>query len=280
MPSLFSRRTCVVKVYPKQSGETIINNPRPLEKDRKNLSQVPCPAVTQSCTLLKGLPTEIRLQIWSYILANNTFHIDLLPGRLGSRICSGCNTTNIRCWVVEHEIMHMRKCRDKSCKSILPFLQTCRQVYNESIDLLYQTGTFEISDLGCLKYFVEGIRSENLAMIPELQVHWQTCVGAIAVRPSFTSFHGSWEMFWRIVFAEFEGLRLLTIHLCNPWNHGPPTDEALSLLLKRSDISGWKFWVDGSNASHSVIHGRKEPLKILLTPKQSMIISTSKQCIA
>lgn len=264
MSSLFSRGSCRVEIYPKQSGETIINNPKPLDKHRISLSHVPGPTAVQFCTLLKGLPTEIRLNIWSYLLANCTFHIDLLPGRLGSRICYGCDTTNIQCWAVGQETVNIRKCRDVFCTSIVPFLQTCRQIYYESIDLLYKTVTFEISDLGCLKYFVEGIRSESLALIPELHVHWQAYVGAIVVPYSFTSSHGTWEMFWRIVFAEFKGLRDLTIHLCDPRNPGPPTDEAFNLLMTRSDISGWTFRVDRDYAAHSVIRGRKKSSKMLL----------------
>lgn len=258
MPSLLSRETCLVDVYAKPSGETIINNPRPLEKDRKNLSQVPRPAATQSCTLLEGLPTEIRVQIWSYILANNIFHIDLLPGRLGSRICSGYDTTGVPSWVDEHGILNMRKCRDVFCTSIIALLQTCRQVYTESIDLLYQTGTFDISDLGCLKYFVEGIRSESLVLIPELHVHWPTNVSATILPYAHIIFSGNWEMFWRIVFAEFEGLRRLTIHLTSPENHAW-TDKALYLFMTRRDISGWTFWIGRDYTTHNVIRGRKGP---------------------
>ncbi|KAL8690349.1 MAG: hypothetical protein Q9218_004190 [Villophora microphyllina] len=242
-------RSCRVEAYQKQSGQTIINNPRPLARDRERLSRPSRPTATQSCALLTGVPAEIRLRIWSYLLANNTFLIELLPGRLGSRLCYDCDTMDWQCW-------ELGRGGDVASTSIVPFLHTCQQIYNEAIDLLYKTNTFEISDLSCLKYFVEGVPSQHLAMIPDLHVHWQVYVSRV---PNSTSnWHGTWEMYWRIVFADLKGLREIALHLSNQ-NAMPPVSETFDLLTTRKDISGWTFWIERDHGVHSVIRGRKAP---------------------
>lgn len=150
-PQYPQKRPCVRRVYSYRTERYRVNNPKPLAEHRKSISESSNPSVLQSCSLLARLPWEIRSQIWRYVLGDNVFHIELLPGRLGSRVCSGCMEEAEQC----HGLWHFEGTEENSCFAqkfgMMSLPQTCRQVYHETIDLVYSSNTFDISDLGVLK---------------------------------------------------------------------------------------------------------------------------------
>ena len=75
-----------------------VNNPRPLARDRKSLSQTSKPCAIQSCPLLTYLPWEIRMQIWRHIVGDKRFDIRLSPGRLTSSLLSTDHVGYRRFW--------------------------------------------------------------------------------------------------------------------------------------------------------------------------------------
>jgi len=55
-------------------------------------------------------------------------------------------------------------------KSVTPILRTCRQIYSESIDVLYTTNTFDFADMNTFQWFTWTIPPEKLARITSLQI--------------------------------------------------------------------------------------------------------------
>ncbi|KAL8709058.1 MAG: hypothetical protein Q9225_007508, partial [Loekoesia sp. 1 TL-2023] len=219
-----------------------VNNPKPLAEHRKSISETLNPSDLQSCPLLAHLPWEIRSQIWRYALGDNVFHIELLPGRLGSRVCSGCIKEAGQC----HGLWHFEGTEKDSCFAqkfgVTSLPQTCHQVYNETIDLLYSSNTFDISDLGILKYFVQGVPSRRLSLIRNLCVHWQDWSWYSIGPTPHLGFAGTWNMFWRITLDEFKGLRTISIRICSAESEHPMSDEGIHPYAIEGELTEWGIW--------------------------------------
>ncbi|KAI4094894.1 MAG: hypothetical protein LQ344_001939 [Seirophora lacunosa] len=253
------RGTCIRRVYSYRNERVRVNNPQPLAKTRKSLSEISKRSYPQSCTLLSRLPYEIRLQIWVYTLGQKTFHLRLLPGRLWSRVCKGCREEDGRC----HATWHFKLFHDADTsheeRGIASLLRSCQQVYHEAIDVLYSSNTFDISDLGILKYFVQGVPPKRLALIRDLRVHWSMSLLPSSQPAPHKDFGGTWEMFWRIAMVELKGLRTVNIMLCGNDGENNVPHEASHSLNSWREFLNWEFWWDPSaKAQCRLVQGRKK----------------------
>ncbi|KAF2493187.1 hypothetical protein BU16DRAFT_563365 [Lophium mytilinum] len=102
------------------------------------------------------LPFELRTTIWKYALGGNYIHILKKRGRLGHAYCPA-----------KHPEVFPRVDRCSypmkdgfSVTTAFPFRQkplglisTCRQIYSETIDILYSHNTFSFDDLDALNWF-------------------------------------------------------------------------------------------------------------------------------
>ncbi|KAF2812495.1 uncharacterized protein BDZ99DRAFT_569164 [Mytilinidion resinicola] len=102
------------------------------------------------------LPFELRTTIWKYALGGNYIHILKKRGRLGHAYCPA-----------EHpeEFARVDKCsyplKDGfSVSTAFPFrtkplglISSCRQIYSETVDILYSHNTFSFDDLDALNWF-------------------------------------------------------------------------------------------------------------------------------
>lgn len=254
-----SVRRCSYLHYPFLGAKPRVNNPQPIATDRTSLTDASLSSAVRVCTLLARLPPEIRLQIWTYVIENNLYHIDLLPGRLGSRVCKGCTPSerccSIRAWTGRPK---ESDCGYAEKTGIIPFLQTCRQVYNEGSNILYASGTFDISDLGTLMFFVQGVPPQRIRTIRNLRVYFHP--GYSARTPNHNSdLGGTWELFWRIAFSHLVKLQRIRIYFdahraC--WGC-PEAWDIKKVWSTRRELSDWDVGVVDTSCFYTYIEASR-----------------------
>lgn len=253
------RGTCIRRLCSYRTDSIKINNPKPLAENRKSLTEPLGPAVSQSCHLLTQLPFEIRSQIWMYLLGNKVFHIELRPGRLSSRICSECSERNGWCHALWHAEVLDEEPDFKQELCVLALPQTCRQIYCETIELLYSTNTFDISDLGVLKYFVHGVVPKRLRLIQALRVHWQDPSWCPRWPTAHVGFAGTWEFFWRVAIDELTGLKNIDILMCSAESENHMPEQAAHSLSSLQHLREWEFlWEPGASCRCRLVQGRRK----------------------
>ncbi|KAI9709974.1 MAG: hypothetical protein M1820_003052 [Bogoriella megaspora] len=111
---------------------------------------------------LMQLPSELRRMIWEEVIGGNLFHIVRCPKRLLGIQCP--ETANAYpgvferpCWgavyrpglipPVYGKYRSVKDHSDAASADILPILQTCRLIYSETVDLLYQDNVFAFDHL-------------------------------------------------------------------------------------------------------------------------------------
>lgn len=174
----------------------------------------------QTCALLTRLPVELRIMIYEHLLGHALFHVVSLPGRMGVFKC-----------LIPHsaESDYRRTCiplkRTYSTDGVrhpflpssmaslypsvnlpisrLPLLQTCRQIYVESIDILYATNTFDFEHPEYFIWFVRAVRPSKLAVIASLQVIWHPATYNLT----------KWSDMCTIIATQMPGLKNLSVWL-------------------------------------------------------------------
>ncbi|KAA6411521.1 MAG: hypothetical protein FRX48_04801 [Lasallia pustulata] len=129
------------------------------------------------------------------------------------------------------EIPHLSSCvpetrQDISAKNLVGFgpatigiLGTCRQVYTEAVEILYDTNTFSIENLWTLIDFSQGIPSKRLAAVTHLEIVWN--LRKLPLNSTLPPTRGGetkyenhlWETFWDVVAHAMSGLADLRIRL-------------------------------------------------------------------
>ncbi|KGO72455.1 hypothetical protein PITC_076320 [Penicillium italicum] len=182
---------------------------------------------TQS-PLFKCLPTEIRLLIWEHYLCSRMLHI-IRPNRRkwkGSHkqmvgvLCSEprnlCPCSH-HCWGLVarrppgncitpmnhgsyyHENSEWRI--DTKRTDFVPLLQTCRRVYSEAIDMVFQKNTFLFNHTDTVIDFSNTLLPQRMSLIRTLQLGFPD--------PG----NPSWERCCQVLATKLPGLKTLTIHL-------------------------------------------------------------------
>ncbi|KAJ5722422.1 hypothetical protein N7488_000457 [Penicillium malachiteum] len=169
------------------------NKPSPLPRSRRRTLTLPQPQL--QCHLLSRLSPEIRLMIWEMVLNGRRFHIiQRSHQRLGHIVCPHSGTSS------PSDKRASRRARDPFCEicngggipqpvkegdlntrakaTLLNLALTSRQIYYESIHLLYTLNTFEFSNPWSLPYLRPTIPSEYWDCIRNVELRW--------------SFHGHW----------------------------------------------------------------------------------------
>ena len=190
------------------------NDPKKVSRRRRKLSTSARFASNVDCHLLRRLPIELRLEIYTYVLGGNLLHIFQVPKRLAHKCChttpskgyfrSCCPTT---------QRINVRKGYPGPFSSAnTAILRTCRQIYLEAINVLYTTNIFDIDHLQTLLYLSKSIPHQHFATISTLHVSWPVTYHAI-------SFHGQvdgmndWERFCHVVATKMPGLRHFKVSL-------------------------------------------------------------------
>jgi hypothetical protein len=192
----------------------------------------------QTQSRVMRLPLELRQLIYRAVLGDSTFHIILKNTRkLGHLRCKA--NSQVECPVVYSGHKQTRECcwgtvdaaniwaplsgqTEPTDGDIIPFLQTCRQVYSEAIEFLYSTNTFSISDLDCLRYLSCTVLPCRFQMIQKIQLEWSLtwpiydsiAQNLLLMVPVLYPPHdeATWEATWRII-AEMPNLKKLLVSL-------------------------------------------------------------------
>ncbi|KAF2015309.1 hypothetical protein BU24DRAFT_421613 [Aaosphaeria arxii CBS 175.79] len=194
----------------------------------------------QTQSRLMRLPFELREMIFRAVVGDKTMHIVLKENKLGHYECLTPHETFCDTFQPD-QYLRLRGCGrgtvdssniwapnrkyargDVTDGDIIPFLQTCRQIYSESIKLLYSTNTFSFHDLDCIRYFSSTILPRRFELVQSLTLEWllawpiydpvgqNILLSAPALYPPHDE--ATWEATWRII-ASMPKLKRLFVGL-------------------------------------------------------------------
>ncbi|KAJ5506393.1 hypothetical protein N7453_005350 [Penicillium expansum] len=182
---------------------------------------------TQS-PLFECLPTEVRLLIWEHYLCSRMLHIirpnqrkwrgshKKIVGVLCSEPRNICPCSH-HCWGLiarrpagncitpknygsyYHENSEWRI--DPRRTDFVPLLQTCRRVYSEAIDMIFQKNTFLFNHTDTIIDFSNTLIPQRMNLIRTLQLGFPDPGGP------------SWNRCCQVLATKLLGLKTLTIHL-------------------------------------------------------------------
>ncbi|KAJ5500298.1 hypothetical protein N7453_009349 [Penicillium expansum] len=165
------------------------NKPSPLP--RRQTIAIPSPQLQSR--LLTRLSPELRLMIWEFVLADQRIHIiQCSKQRLGHVVCPCalepttksspspkrhtrqksnlfceiCHGTGISQPAKQADLLRWNKVK------LLGLALTCRQIYHESIPLLYTLPTLEFSNPWTLPYLLPTIAPEHRDRIRAIELRW------------------------------------------------------------------------------------------------------------
>ncbi|KAJ5947804.1 hypothetical protein N7466_000819 [Penicillium verhagenii] len=166
------------------------NKPPPLPRSRRRTLTTAQPQ--PQCQLLSRLSPELRLMIWEMVLGAQRLHIiqrnhqrlghivcplgihrstsksdNACRARDNSPTCDICDGHGIPQPVKEGDLAHS----GRKAGLLSPAL-TCRQMYHESIHLLYTLNTFEFSNPWSLPYMRPTIPAEHWDCIRSVELRW------------------------------------------------------------------------------------------------------------
>ncbi|CAG8186183.1 unnamed protein product [Penicillium olsonii] len=162
------------------------NKPVPLP--RSQTLQVEASRPQPQAYLLGRLSPELRLMIWEFVLGGQRIHIVQRSGKqLGHVICS-CpgRDANVSSNMLKHrrrddcDICHgsgipqpaKGEFARKNKVMLLGLALTCRQIYHESISLLYTLPIFEFSNPWSLPYLHPTIPRQHWESIRTVELRW------------------------------------------------------------------------------------------------------------
>ena len=178
------------KVLPKKRKRALTN---PLELHRWQLQ-----AFQHEAMLLQRLPVELRRSIWLEVLNGSTTTLHVVHKSHIERIKNidyRVSLPRLGCWqctLIPHissvheyfpPFKHAPSCSGSLSGghsrtlgpaapygNYLPLLLTCRQIYTESIDLLYSSHVFSFADTGMLNVIASTILPQRLKSIRKLHL--------------------------------------------------------------------------------------------------------------
>ncbi|KAJ5773073.1 hypothetical protein N7457_007969 [Penicillium paradoxum] len=178
--------------------------------------------------LFAYLPAEVRLLIWEHYFCSHLLHIirpnqrkwkrseDLIIGILCTENHGLCPCSH-SCWgyagrrpagncvaTTQHESYYHKDSEwasDSRRVDFVPLLQTCRKLYSEAIDMIYQKNTFLFNHTYTIIDFSHTLLSQRVSLIRTVQL-------------SFPDHGGpTWDICCQVLATKMPHLKRLTIHL-------------------------------------------------------------------
>ncbi|KAJ5487679.1 hypothetical protein N7530_001979 [Penicillium desertorum] len=223
--------------------------------------------------LLTRLSPELRLMIWGFVLADQRIHIIQCNKRLGhvvcpcaleqkakrsspskhtqNSICEICHGTGISQPAKEADLARWNKVK------LLSLALTCRQIYHESIPMLYTHPTLEFSNPWTLPYLLPTIRPEYRDRIRAIELRWsfpghwlpsKDSVRAVYVSAGRTQ----WIETCRAV-SQLRSLRSFVLVLESNW-FSEPVEKLVGFLepLRGVVVTGSRRWDGDGDANVNV----------------------------
>ncbi|KAL8820535.1 MAG: hypothetical protein Q9191_007498 [Dirinaria sp. TL-2023a] len=178
----------------------------PRNRSREGLDEAP---VSQGCLLYEKLPLELRQEIFAYVLGRDMFRLISVPWKVttAADIFGNVSMTQAH--------FHSKPAQSKPPRGIA-LLQTSRQVYNESVDLLYSTNTFVIHDFTTMTTFAKSIPARHFHAIRSLRICYSPVTSVPYKHPRTAQYDlptgEGWDEFWEMI-AGMKSLRDLDVHL-------------------------------------------------------------------
>lgn len=153
------------------------------------------------------LPLELRLEIWACVLGRDIFRLVTVPWKVTTAPDTDGNVSMTQ----EHFKVGPGPVKPSFGISLL---MTCRQIYQEAIDLLYSTNTFVLYDFSTMYTFSRMVRRQKLEKIRYLKIHYgpNTSIPYPHARSEQYDLPPNLDYVWDIVTA-MKGLRRLDIYL-------------------------------------------------------------------
>lgn len=165
----------------------------------------------QSGLLFEKLPLELRREIYAFVLGRQTFRLISVPWKVTTAADVDGNVS-----MTQAHFEPTRPTVSSSSHQGIALLQTCRQIYDESIALLYSTNTFIIHDFASMTTFAKTVPACHLKEIRRLEVNYSPVTSIPYDHPRTKQYDlpkgPDWADFWDLV-ASMEGLRTLHVHL-------------------------------------------------------------------
>ena len=162
-----------------------------------------------SSSAFLNLPLEVRLEIYRHLLGHHIFHLIRLHPDTRRRLIAVSNSSQYR--IDDSALSLARDLIGVQEKRLQPLL-TCRQVYHEAIDILYQDNIFDIHDLQSLFDLHTTVPRKKFASIRILRVSWSLD----ELGPESCS---HWIDFCSLVASEMQGLQELHFDLLRGFLH-------------------------------------------------------------
>lgn len=187
--------------------------------------------------------------IWRAVLGDSRYHIIRKENKIGHLRCKrtryyGClgawdweTPSRLSCWgnLDSAEIWHPLSGRNEPTDGdIIPFLQACRQVYSESIDLLYSTNYFSFKDIDCLRFLAYTTLPHRFNLIRKIEITWPLqwpiydplIQNLMLSEPALYPPHdeATWESTWGII-AQMPKLKYIRVNLCHCHGFREPESE-------------------------------------------------------
>ncbi|CAG8925067.1 unnamed protein product [Penicillium salamii] len=214
------------------------NKPPPLPRRSK---QVEASQPQSQSRLLGRLSPELRLMIWGYVLGGQRIHIIQRSGkRLGHMLCPCSPYQEAKVSNKQHQrrrsnhlcdICHGTGipqpakagefARSRNKVMLLGLALTCRQIYHESITLLYSLPTFEFSNPWSLPYLHPTIPRQHWESIRTVELRWSFPGHWLPSKDSVRAVYVSaGQMQWQETcqsLTQMNGLRSFTLALESTW---------------------------------------------------------------
>ena len=218
-----SRRRCIEE--PQQISKrrsALMPKPQSLTRKEKDLSYNP--ATNALSPLLNTLPLELRQQIYTYVLGSRVVHIFITPARL-AHICCTLHTTPD----------FTRACCPSARQHVVPesvlipqseinvgLLLTCRQIYAETLSILYSSNTFDIDDLSAFNLLAANIPPTGLSAIRCLHLSWSADFPPLQLAETVSTAKAPYDdatylRFWRTLASQMPALKELRMGITDTW---------------------------------------------------------------
>lgn len=216
----------------------------------------------QQSPLLSRLPLEIRLQIWEEVVGNRLLHLVLDPScpHNGTLKCFPCGAFYKNPAPLENKLPNggdaSPRCQGSQQApcffsgpatapfSALSMLLSCRQIYNEAIELVYVTNTLNIDNLEILQLAIKamGPRISSISTVHVNTAMWKiNCYEVTRFSPMA---YREWAKFWQLLAERMSGLEHLRLDIYGTSRTGFSKRDLEPLLqlrgLQSFDLALWQ----------------------------------------
>ncbi|KAF7899835.1 hypothetical protein EAF00_004171 [Botryotinia globosa] len=197
-------------------------------------------------TIFGLLPSEVRMEIYTWVLGGRVLHIVRREDKLNHVVCksdrrdldagtreedacivAGCRSVKIPGGSGVHEII------GEGSGSLIQLLQVCRRIYSEAISLLYSTNTFNFDSMESFISFSNEILPRRFDSITSVTLDFSFDTSSL-YNESSSNDVPRWERTWMII-GSMKSLKSLKATIIWPrkipaWSHELRLLEPLNMV--------------------------------------------------